>query len=157
MNKTLISLALLCGAATACLPAFAQVQVDNAWVRAMVAPQKSTGAFMTLTAAQDLKLVAVSTPLTPQAEIHEMSLQDQVMRMRQIPALALPAGKPVELRPGSYHLMLMNLARPVGAGEQVPLTLVFEDAAGKRQRLELQAPARMPAPAAPAKPEHGGH
>ncbi len=135
--------------ATLMATASAQVTVNNAWVRATVAQQKATGAFMQLTAAKDTKLVSVSTTLTAMAEVHEMAMDNNVMRMRQISALDLPAGKAVELKPGGYHLMLMDLKQQVKAGDTVPLTLVFEDRAGKRETVEVKAEVR--ALGAPAK------
>ncbi|TDP61497.1 copper chaperone PCu(A)C [Roseateles toxinivorans] len=141
-------LAALLGAALLAT-ASAQVAVKDPWVRATVAQQKATGAFMQLTAAKDTRLVAVSTTLTPMAEVHEMAMDNNVMKMRQIPALDLPAGKAVELKPGGYHLMLMDLKQQVKAGDTVPLTLVFEDKAGKRESVEVKAEVR--ALGAPAK------
>jgi len=141
-------LATLLGAALMAT-ASAQVTVKDPWVRATVAQQKATGAFMQLTAAKDTRLVSVSTSLTAMAEVHEMAMDNNVMKMRQIPALDLPAGKAVELRPGGYHLMLMDLKQQVKAGDTVPLTLVFEDKAGKRESVEVRAEVR--ALGAPAK------
>jgi copper(I)-binding protein len=71
--------------------------------------------------------------------------------MRAIPKLDLPAGKPTELKPGGYHVMLMALDRTLAEGEIVPITLTFEDAAGKRQSVEVKAPVR-PLTAAPPSP-----
>lgn len=122
--------------------AHAQVTVSDAWVRATVPQQKASGAFMQLQAAQDSKLVAASSPVTPVVEVHEMAMQDNVMRMRQISAVALPAGKPVALKPGGYHIMLLNLTQQLKEGDTVPLTLVIEDAAGKRQTVAVSAPVR---------------
>lgn len=122
--------------------AMAQVQVTDAWVRATVPQQQATGAFMQLRATQDSRLVAVRSPLTPNAEVHEMALENDVMKMRQVPAIALPAGKTVDLKPGGYHVMLLNLKQPVKAGDTVPLTLVFERANGQRETVEVQAPVR---------------
>ncbi|MBT9503043.1 MAG: copper chaperone PCu(A)C [Burkholderiaceae bacterium] len=141
-------LATLLGAALMAT-ASAQVTVKDPWVRATVAQQKATGAFMQLTAAKDTRLVSVSTSLTAMAEVHEMAMDNNVMKMRQIPALDLPAGKAVELKPGGYHLMLMDLKQQVKAGDTVPLTLVFEDKAGKRESVEVKAEVR--ALGAPAK------
>ncbi|HVR54714.1 MAG TPA: copper chaperone PCu(A)C [Pseudorhodoferax sp.] len=134
----------------------AQVSVEDAWVRATVPQQKATGAFMKLNAAKDSRLVSVTSPASPVAEVHEMAMQDNVMRMRQVPGVELPAGKTIELKPGGYHIMLMDLPRQVKAGETVPLTLVFEGKDGKRESLEVQAPVRpVNASAAPA--GHGQH
>ncbi len=120
----------------------AQVKIDDPWVRATVAPQKATGAFMQLTADKPMKLVAVSSPLTGMVEIHEMKMDAGVMKMRQVEALALPAGQAVALKPGGYHVMLMGLTAPVKAGDTVPLTLTVEGADGKRTAVDVQAKAR---------------
>jgi copper(I)-binding protein len=143
----------LCTAAAvfaACVAAHAQVTVKDAWVRATVPQQKSTAAFMKLTSATGARLVSVSTPLTPVAEVHEMAMQDNVMRMRRMPALELPAGTSVELTPGGYHVMLLDLPQQVKAGDTVPLTLVFEGKDGKRETQQIAAPVRaLNAAAAP--------
>ena len=120
----------------------AQVTVRDAWVRATVPQQKATGAFMTLTAAKDARLLEASSPIAEVVEIHETKMENQVMRMRAVPGIALPAGKPVNFGPGSYHLMLMDLRRQVKAGETVPITLVIEDADKKRETLQVQAAVR---------------
>ncbi|WP_354440317.1 copper chaperone PCu(A)C [Ottowia thiooxydans] len=137
--------------------AHAQVTVTNAWVRATVPQQKATGAFMQIQAAQDTKLVSVSSPLTPVVEVHEMAVQDNVMKMRHIPALDLPAGKAVELKPGGHHVMLMDLKQQVKEGESVPLTLVFEDSGGKRETVQVAAPVRALNAAAQHKHGAGKH
>lgn len=124
------------------LAAQAQVKVDDAWVRATVAPQKATGAFMQLTAARPLKLVAVGSPLTDMVEIHEMKMDDGVMKMRAVDALPLPAGQAVALKPGGYHVMLMGLKGQIKAGDTVPLTLTVEGEDGKRTAVEVKAQAR---------------
>lgn len=130
------------------------VAIQDAWVRATVPQQKATGAFMKITAPQAMKLVGVRTPVAPIAEIHEMKLEDNVMRMRPAGALELPAGKAVELKPGGYHVMLMDLPKEVKAGETVPLQLVLEASDGKRQTVDVQAPVRAVNAAAGAAPAH---
>ena len=138
--KKLIAAAML--AVTASAWAQSNVNVEDAWVRGTVAQQKSTGAFMRLTAQKDVRLVSVSSPVAGVTEVHEMAMDKDVMRMRAVPALPLPAGKTVELKPGGYHVMLLDLKGAVKAGDNVPLTLVFEDAQAKRETLELQLPVR---------------
>ncbi|MYM87837.1 copper chaperone PCu(A)C [Rugamonas sp. FT82W] len=123
----------------AALPAFAQVTVSEAWVRGTVAAQKATGAFMTLTSAQDSRLVGASSPAAGVVEVHEMKMAGDVMRMRQIDGLALPAGQPVQLSPGGYHLMMMQLKQPLANGEKIPLTLEFEDAHKVRSKVVVDA------------------
>ena len=136
--------------------AHAQVTVQDAWVRATVPQQKATGAFMRLTAAQDARLVSASSPVAGVTEVHEMKLVDNVMKMRPLPALDLPAGQAVELKPGGYHVMLMDLKQQLKGGDTVPVTLTFEDIASKKRfTQEVKAPvaalaAGNAAPAAPA-------
>ena len=121
----------------------AAIDIGNPWVRATVAQQKSTGAFMQLTARADTRLVAAQSPVAGVVEIHEMVMDRDVMKMRAMPAgLALPAGQTVELKPGGYHVMLLDLKGQVKEGDTVPLTLVFEGQGGQRETLEIQAPAR---------------
>ena len=128
----------------------AQVSVKEPWVRATVPQQKATGAFMQIVAAQDARLVEARSPVAGIVEIHEMAMVGDVMKMRAIPALALPAGKAVELKPGGYHVMLMELKGQLKDGDTVPLTLVVEGKDGKRQTLELKVPARPLTAGAPA-------
>lgn len=137
MHRLLIASALL-----ASFAAQAQVKVDDPWVRATVAPQKATGAFMQLTSAKPAKVVAASSPVADMVEIHEMKMEDGVMKMRAVDALALPAGQAVALKPGSYHVMLMGLKGPIKAGETVPLTLTVEGDDKQRTTIEVKAVAR---------------
>lgn len=120
----------------------AQVAVDAPWVRATVPQQTATGAFMRLTASRDLRLIGARSDIAQNTEVHEMAMQGQMMRMREVAAVPLPRGQAVALAPGGYHVMLIGLKRPLSAGEQVTLTLVFEDAGGKRSEQTVQAPVR---------------
>ena len=132
--------------------AHAQVIVQDAWVRATVPQQKATGAFMRLTAAQDARLVSASSPVAGVTEVHEMKLVDNVMKMRPLPALDLPAGQAVELKPGGYHIMLIDLKTALKDGENVPITLHFDDGS----RRTILAPARRPGDGMPENaPAHG--
>lgn len=146
MKRLVVPLAVLLSAVLAPTLAQAQVTVKDAWVRATVAQQKATGAFMQLQSAQDAKLVSAQSPVAGVVEVHEMAMDGGVMRMRAVPSLALPAGKAVDLKPGGYHVMLMDLKGQVKDGDAVPLTLVVEGKDGKRQSLELKVPARAAAP-----------
>ena len=155
--RQLITTAILFAAACAAQAQTAAVQVDKAWARASVQGQSGTGAFMTLTAREPLSLIGVATPVAGVAELHEMKMEGDVMRMRAIPALELPAGKPVELRPGGYHLMLMDLKAPLKVDTRVPVTLRFRDAKGATQTLEVSVPVSARAPAGAAAPAPHGH
>ena len=120
----------------------AQVTVAEPWVRATVPQQSGTGAFMNLTAERDTTLVAADSPVAKFVEVHEMAMENNVMKMREIPRLSLPAGKMVPLKPGGYHIMLMELHRQVKEGDTVPLTLRFENADGTKSEVQVQAPVR---------------
>ena len=122
--------------------ALAQVTVKEPWVRATVANQTATGAFMQIIAATDTKLVDVNSSAAGITEIHEMKLENNVMKMRAVDNVALPAGKTVELKPGGYHVMLMDLKAQVKEGDTIPLTLVFEGKDKKRETVEVRALAK---------------
>lgn len=140
------TLRLVCTAAVAAMslmnPAHAQVTVSDAWVRATVPQQKATGMFASVVSAKGGKVVSASSPVADLVEIHEMAMDNNVMRMRAIPALDLPAGKAVDLKPGGFHVMLMGLKQQVKEGDSVPVTLVIEGADGKRENVEVRAAAR---------------
>ncbi|MDP2018384.1 copper chaperone PCu(A)C [Hydrogenophaga sp.] len=155
--KQLLIATLLALTASAWAQAPANVDVKDAWLRATVAQQKSTGAFMQLTAKADTRLVEVKSPIAGVVELHEMAMDKDVMKMRAVKAgLALPAGKQVELKPGGYHVMMMDLKGPVKAGDVVPVTLVFEGKDGQRETLVVNATARPLGNAAAAAPAAAG-
>lgn len=154
--NTLLRTLLIGATVTLGATAWAQVKVDNAWARATVQGQKATGAFMKLTAAQATQLVGVSTPVAGVAEIHEMKMDGGVMKMRAMPVLELPANQAVELKPGSYHLMLMDLKAPLAKDASVALTLTFKDARGVQSQQLVTVPVTTGMPQA-AMHEHGAH
>ena len=127
-----------------------QPSVEQVWVRASVPGQQATGAFMRITAKEPMQLVGVSTPVAGVAEVHEMKMEGDVMRMRPAGPVDLPVGRAFELKPGGYHIMLQDLKKPLQAGANVPITLVFRNAKGAESRLEVHAPVALQAPAATA-------
>jgi copper(I)-binding protein len=135
--------------ALACSTLYAQtVEVKDAWVRATVPGQKGTGAFMSITAKDGAKLVGVSSPVAGVAQVHEMKMEGDVMKMRAMPSLDLPAGQTVQLKPGGYHVMMMDLKQTLPKGSTVPLTLRFKDAQGAESKVELKVPVSTVAPGA---------
>mgnify|MGYP002662474971 FL=1 len=125
------------------------VDVKDAWVRTSVQGQKATGAFMKITAKEGGTLVGVATPVAGVAEVHEMKMDGDVMRMRALPnGLALPAGKTVALTPGGYHVMLMDLKATLPKDSTIPLTLTFKNAKGEQSQVELKVPVATTAPGA---------
>ena len=153
MKRVVVSFAVLMSALFS--QAQAQVTVKDAWVRATVAQQKATGAFIQLQSSQDAKLISAQSPVAGVVEVHEMPMEGGVMNMRAVPSLALPAGKAVDLKPGGYHGMVMDLKGQGKDGDSVPVTLVVEGKDGKRQTIEVKAAARKPA--APAMKHGDGH
>ena len=144
--RLLIGLALA-GLAAA---ASAQIRVENAWVRATVAGQDSTGAFMTITSTEPVKLLSISTTVAKTNEIHEMKLVGDVMKMRAHPdGVDIAANTTLELKSGGYHLMMMEMDQPIKAGAVVPLQLVFTNAKGQTQTLAVNAKASFKDPYKP--------
>ena len=130
--------------AAATAAASAQVVVSDAWVRGTVEGQNATGAFMQLRSADGTVLVGAASPVAGTAEIHEMRMDGAVMRMRQVPKVDLPAGRTVELKPGGYHIMLLELKRPLKKGEIVPIRLKLEMKDKSVRTLEVRAEVREP-------------
>jgi periplasmic copper chaperone A len=123
------------------------VVVKDSWVRASVPGQQATGAFMTLTAKNGVKLVSIASPAAGVAEVHEMKMEGDIMRMRAVAGgLDLPAGKAVELKPGGYHVMLMDLKTALPKNTTIALTLVFKNAKGDESKLELKVPVTTASP-----------
>lgn len=122
------------------------IEVSNAWIRSTVPGQKGTGAYMKIIARDGAVLVGVSSPVAGVSEMHEMKMEGDVMKMRALPSLDLPAGKAVELRPGGYHFMLMDLKQTLAKDTKVPLILVFKDAKGAESKMTLKVPVSMVAP-----------
>ncbi|MCB1999900.1 MAG: copper chaperone PCu(A)C [Rhodoferax sp.] len=139
LQKLAAIAALFAGIATSALAQ--TVEVRDAWVRTSVQGQSATGAFMTITARENTRLVGVASPVAGVAEVHEMKMDNGVMKMRAVEGgLALPAGKAVELKPGGHHVMLMDLKAALPKGSTVPVTLLLKDAKGAESRVELQLP-----------------
>ena len=149
--KSLMTAAALAVAALSAWAAEA-VDVQNAWVRATVPGQMATGAFMTLTAKDGAQLVGASSPVAGVAQVHEMKMEGGVMKMAAVQGgLELPAGKAVQLKPGGYHVMLMDLKSTLAKDSTVPLTLIFKDAKGVESKMELKLPVAATPPGGMAK------
>ena len=135
-------------AALACSTADAQnIDIKDAWIRTSVPGQKATGAFMKISAKDSVKLVGASSPAAGVTEVHEMKMEGDVMKMRAIPGgLDIAAGKTVELKPGGYHVMLMDLKATLQKDSTIALTLVFKDAKGAESKVELKVPVATTAP-----------
>lgn len=109
----------------------AEVKLTDAWVRASNPGQSVGAAYVTLSSAQDVTLVYVETERAGSVEMHSMTMQNGIMKMRSMETLPVPAGKLVKLAPGGLHLMLFELPTPFKTGEQVKFRLCFKDKQGK--------------------------
>lgn len=156
MTRSRIRAAITVAGVATLLPvlAFAQaVEVKDAWTRATAPGQKAGGVFMQLQSAQGATVVGAQSPAASLVEIHEMAMDGNVMRMRAVPKLELPAGQKVELKPGGYHVMLIDLKQPLKKGEKVPVTLRVEGKDRQVQDVKVEAEVRDMTAGA----EHGGH
>ncbi|WP_036165802.1 copper chaperone PCu(A)C [Massilia sp. 9096] len=138
IRNLVLALAGLCAAPLA----LAQVSVGAPWIRATVPAQKTAGAFMQIKSVKAARLVGVSTPVAGRAELHQMSMDGQTMRMHAVDGVDLPANQPVDLAAGGYHIMLFDLQRQLKDGDQVPLTLRVVDAGGKPENVTVQVPVK---------------
>ncbi|HKO67564.1 MAG TPA: copper chaperone PCu(A)C [Burkholderiaceae bacterium] len=122
------------------------IDVRAAWARPTVAGQMGTGAFMQLISRDGARLLGASSDVAAVVEIHEMTMEGNVMRMRPIRMLDLPAGGTVELKPGGHHMMLMDLKRPLTAGEKIKINLQLETRDKKlvTQPIEVEVRPRAP-------------
>lgn len=159
--KPMMTAAVLTAMTLSVFAAGEAVEVQNAWARATVKGQMATGAFMTLTANEGAKLVGAASPVAGVAQVHEMKMEGGVMKMAEVKGgLDLPAGKAVELKPGGYHVMLMDLKEPLVKDSTVPVTLIFKDAKGVESKVDIKMPVAMVAPGGmgrPAAMEHSMH
>lgn len=101
----------------------ANITVENAWIREPAPGQAVVGGYLDITSQEDASLVKADSAVAGMVQLHEMSMKDGVMQMRQVDRIVLPKGKTVKLGPGGLHLMFMDLKQPLKAGDKVPLTL----------------------------------
>lgn len=116
------------------------VKVEAAWARPTVAGQAAGGGFLKITggAAAD-RLLGGSAGISKAVELHSMQMDGDVMRMREVPSIAVPAGQVVALKPGGLHLMFTGLKQPLKAGKSFPLTLRFEKAGEVKVDVKISA------------------
>ena len=144
-----LTLAIAAGAAQA------QATVDGAFARATVGKQANGAAYLQLSAKGDDVLLSASAPVASKVEIHSMSMEGDVMKMRALEQLTLKGGQKLEMKPGSgVHIMLMGLKKPLPDGSSVPLKLIVEDAQKKQSTLDIKVPVKKTAPAKAADGHH---
>jgi periplasmic copper chaperone A len=144
-RRTLITALLSLGSA-----AFAQTQtapkVEAAWARPTVNGQAGGGGFLKITGtSQPDRLLSITAKISKAVELHSMEMEGNVMRMRQIDAIEIPAGKTVELKPGGLHVMFVGLTQTLKNGATIPLTLRFEKGGEVKVDMKVMNPAGVAA------------
>ena len=137
MNK-LVGMGALLGVLLSASAYAGDIQVENAWSRATAPGQDTAMVDLTITSAKDARLVGFSSPASRKGEMHSMTHENGMMKMREMSSIELPAGRSVGLGAGGYHLMLIGLKAPLAAGDSVPLTLNIK-VAGKDVKVEARA------------------
>jgi copper(I)-binding protein len=158
MTRPLIRLALLLLAALPCasFSADAELMIDEPYVRLAPPNAPATGAFMVIrnSGKTDRKLVKAESPVAKAVELHNHINENGVMKMRQVQSIDIKASAQAELKPGSYHVMLIGMTQALKEGDTVPITLSFDDGSKK----QINAPVRKLQTTMPADKgmEHGG-
>lgn len=122
------------------------IEIKNQWVRASNDVQDVSAAYMTIVSNEDTSLIAIDSDVADVIEIHSMSMENGVMKMRMLDTLDLIADKPTELSPGGFHLMLFDLKKPLTAGKEAHFTLHFKNKAGQEKTISITSPIKAEAP-----------
>jgi periplasmic copper chaperone A len=138
MSIKIVALAAGLAVASAALAQPTQLEVNNAWAGATPGKAENGAAYVTIISPTGDRLVSVSTPIAKKAELHTMSMQGMVMKMRPISGVEIPPGQPVSLKPGGEHIMLLGLNQPLREGQSFPLTLDFENAGARTVTVTVE-------------------
>lgn len=114
------------------------VVITNVWARPTVTGQKTAAVFMAIASPKAGALIKAQTKIA-KAELHEMAMQGDVMKMRPVKEIAFSANQAIFLRPGGLHIMLLNLKKPLQTGDILPLNLTFKYADGSKDRVTVEA------------------
>lgn len=142
LQRSLAILALGLGATLAQAHSFklGPISIGHPYARATVTGQPTGGGFLTLeNSGADDRLLSVSADVSKSVELHSMAMDGDVMKMRQVDAIELPAGKAVELKPGGLHIMFIGLKAPLKQGDTFPLKLKFEKAGEVTVQVNVEA------------------
>ena len=154
LSRFFLALALVISSAAAI--AKDSVSIENAWVRPTTPGQDVGAAYMTFTSKQDVTLIRTTSDATESVEIHSMSMQNGVMKMRMLENLPIKAGKPYKLEPGGFHLMLFDLKKPLTAGQHVNFELTFKSG-NTEFKQQIKAPVKEPDSTESSSDDHGHH
>jgi copper(I)-binding protein len=153
---SLVAVSVLSGTASALDYKVGALEIDNPWSRAVPKGAKVAAGYMTIKNAgtEPDRLVSGSTPVAGRFEIHEMSMDKGIMKMRPLPSgLEIKPGETVELKPSSLHIMMMDLKQPIQRGKPFKATLMFEKAGEVDVDFAVEAVGATPA----AAPAHDAH
>ncbi len=114
------------------------VMIKDAWARATPGGAQTGAAYLTLQSPAGDRLSGVSTPVAKEAQLHSMTMENGVMKMRQVDGVDLPPGQTVKLKPSGYHIMLMGLSKPLEEGQTFPLTLIFAKAGSETVTVKVE-------------------
>lgn len=120
------------------------IKIEHAYTRATAPGQQAAGGFLQIEnkgGAAD-QLISASSPIAGEVQLHEMAMDGNVMKMRQVKDISVPANSEVELKPGGLHIMFMNIKAPLAVGETVPVKLKF----AKAGEVEVKMPVKAVAP-----------
>ena len=126
--------------ASAALAQTNQLEVSNAWARATPGKAENGAAYLTIQSPTADRLLSLSSPVAKKAELHTMSMEGMVMKMRPLADLDIPAGQSITLKPGGQHVMLLGLDAPLREGQSFPLTLTFEKAGTRTVTVAIEKP-----------------
>lgn len=146
MFKTLLALTMSAGLCAAASAQTGQVEIKDAWARATPGGAETGAAYLTIVSPSADRLTGVATPAAKEAELHTMTMEGGVMKMRPLSGIDLPAGQPVALKPGGMHIMLLGLKQPLKEGASVPVTLTFQKAGTRQVEVPVQKLGAMGAP-----------
>ena len=120
------------------------VTVSDAWTRATAPGQQGAALQFSIVSKKEAQLVAISSPVADAAEMHSMTHENGVMKMHAVESLTLPADKVVDLKAGGYHVMLLNLKKPLKAGEKMPFTVTVQFAGKRKEMVKASAEVKAP-------------
>jgi periplasmic copper chaperone A len=140
MSFKFVAFAASLAVASAAMAQTNQLEVTNAWARATPGKAENGAAYLTIQSPTPDRLMSVSSPVAKKAELHTMSMEGMVMKMRPLAGLDIPAGQPVTLKPGGQHIMLEDLDAPLREGQSFPLTLTFEKAGTRTVTVAVEKP-----------------
>ncbi|MDX1669068.1 MAG: copper chaperone PCu(A)C [Limnobacter sp.] len=120
-----------------------ELHIMQAWVRPTVPAQKSTGGYMQVMAHADGSIVGATSEFADRTEVHEMSMDGDIMRMSKVESIPMEEGDVISFEPGGYHVMFMGLKQPIEKGQEVSFELLFKDKDGALKSIPVTATATM--------------